>query len=489
MAVISATDHEYRINGGAWQNCTGSIISVGNIAIPIGGVEVRAKATATRPAGLILTNATAFTVAATATQLTAPSNTQAVPGATGALNVTANSVANASSYKLLTSTTSGGTYSQIGGTLATPSYTHTGLGDSATRYYTWQAIGNGTTYTDSPQSAVFSGTTAAPAPTGAITLAANDAPIILLYGQSQARGIGLISEITGTAVGAQTPSVLREFQRVLMAGASTSPKLQLGVNNGGETTALFGMEAGLAQRFEALWPSHTVELAKVASSGQPISSFSKGSANYTSLLNQVNGAKARATAAGKTPRILGIVYVQGEADGGNNSYQANLQTLMDDLQADGLLDSQSIRAIFQVQKTSIVQAAQANYVTANANARLINTQAYRLNPDNLHYDARTQFLAGYTDAYNALFGLSTAYPFPMIPSPFETPVITSLSTSSAAVGTSLTIYTKFAGPNAQVFFPGVAQGQTPASTNYLAGLIVTVPTGATSGNITVSTLR
>lgn len=93
--------------------------------------------------------------------LAAPANPQAVAQGPNTLSVAASSVSGAVSYKLFFSTTSGGTFAQVGGTLNSPLYQHTGLQAGTSYFYKWQAVGNGTTHVDSGQGAEFTGTTAA----------------------------------------------------------------------------------------------------------------------------------------------------------------------------------------------------------------------------------------------------------------------------------------------------------------------------------------
>lgn len=56
------SDYEYRINAGAWTVVTANPISVGNIAVAIGALEVRVKAATGRNVSVALINATAFAV-------------------------------------------------------------------------------------------------------------------------------------------------------------------------------------------------------------------------------------------------------------------------------------------------------------------------------------------------------------------------------------------------------------------------------------------
>jgi lysophospholipase L1-like esterase len=72
MAQYAITEHEYSLNNGStWTTCTSGMdngngtgtIPVGNLNISIGSLQVRVKASGNRPAGAILSNSVAFTLA------------------------------------------------------------------------------------------------------------------------------------------------------------------------------------------------------------------------------------------------------------------------------------------------------------------------------------------------------------------------------------------------------------------------------------------
>ena len=97
------------------------------------------------------------------TPLAAPTNGQAATVSASALSLSMNSVSGAAGYRFFRSLTAGGTYAQVGGTQATPSYYNSGLSPATQYFYKGQAVGDGTSSADSPLSAVFSGTTGAAA--------------------------------------------------------------------------------------------------------------------------------------------------------------------------------------------------------------------------------------------------------------------------------------------------------------------------------------
>lgn len=72
MVTRQLSDHRYKINSGSWIDCTSEnttdngdgsyTITVGNIAIPIGGLQVQVKPIGVRPASASLTNTIAYSV-------------------------------------------------------------------------------------------------------------------------------------------------------------------------------------------------------------------------------------------------------------------------------------------------------------------------------------------------------------------------------------------------------------------------------------------
>jgi hypothetical protein len=134
-------------------NTSTSITAVINTAATTGTVKVYT-------AGGVAVSSTLLTVISVAT-LPAPPNGSATPTSSSTISVAASSVANATGYKLYVSATSNGTFTQLGGTLTSPVFSDTGLSAQQTRYYKWQAIGNGSTFLTSPMGTTFSGATTA----------------------------------------------------------------------------------------------------------------------------------------------------------------------------------------------------------------------------------------------------------------------------------------------------------------------------------------
>lgn len=185
-----------------------------------------------------------------------------------------------------------------------------------------------------------------------IALALADQPmktdwtVLMFYGQSLACGAD-----SGPLI-----STTQFFNDISFAGgprsgaeqggstASTAPLIeQAGAPSGqvdGETPV-----SGAAYRASrdallksAIDPANLVIFgASAGSSGKAIAQLAKGTAPYTTLLNQINAAKALAVAAGKSFSIPAICWVQGEQDVGIGvyaSYRAALKQLRLDTEAD-----------------------------------------------------------------------------------------------------------------------------------------------------------
>lgn len=103
-------------------------------------------------------------VTGTTTAATLPKPTvglMANAASTTALSVTLTPIVNATAYQLFASPTQNGNYTALGSPMTRPPYIDEGLVAGQQKWYKWQALGNGTSYLDSPLSDSFSGTTQA----------------------------------------------------------------------------------------------------------------------------------------------------------------------------------------------------------------------------------------------------------------------------------------------------------------------------------------
>jgi len=99
---------------------------------------------------------TPVVVSGASNQLSAPTNGTAISLNATTIRITADTVTNATGYNLFRSTDISTGYTQVGGLLSTPTYDNIVTAD-VTYYYKWKAIGNGSSYIDSPLSNVVIG--------------------------------------------------------------------------------------------------------------------------------------------------------------------------------------------------------------------------------------------------------------------------------------------------------------------------------------------
>lgn len=277
--------------------------------------------------------------------------------------------------------------------------------------------------------------------TGSFTVSAagpaNAAYVLGLQGQSNNLGVASISSIAGSPLADLTPSIQREFQRVKIWYNGAWAKLQLGVNNQA-VQGCFGLEIGIAQRWEEENPIGVLHLIKYSRDGRPIEDWTKqtggGYGGYEEYLTQYHQpALAALTNQGLTPVLVGQMWTQGESNAGDTTYANKLQALYNNWLADSILTPSVRLVVNKVRNDATVGGQGAIFVQNNPATRLVDTKDYATNSDNLHYNARAQFLMGYTDDYNALFGTQSAYPFPMTGGATTTPTVPTTTAAATPI--------------------------------------------------------
>jgi hypothetical protein len=429
-------------------------------------------------APITLDSAQFFVLGSTApalTPLATPTGLQAVGTSGSAINVVANSVPNASGYQLYTSATQAGTYAKLGGVLSSPNFSHTGLGAAQTQWYRWVATGDNASYSDSPTSAAFSGTTQS---VGAGT------PIDVFVASGQ-------SNLEGATI-QDTNKVFSRF-RIYNFDTDAVEAITInglsGNNMGGTypsnrlTTPFFGPEDGMATYYEANNPSPaSAVLIKYAFGGATIEQFMTGGVYRARLDAAVNNGLARLVAQGFAPTIRGIYWNQWEGNQSEStaSYQSKLTSLFQSF----FWLPPTAKQIIMLANTELkpvaggVRNAQLNYISGVANARYIDPlgrYVYQTTPGNdVHYDAATMRLSGrdFWDAYNrptnALPGQTGA-----------APSISSFSPQEAVPGTTVNIDGANFTSTSAVQFAGLSAGSvTYVSPSRLQAI---VPQGA--GNL------
>lgn len=243
-----------------------------------------------------------------------------------------------------------------------------------------------------------------------------DAEILVMDGQSNSAGQNYMSYFDATTHSLITPDPADEFQRVYLWNLQQQKfiKLRWGYTYAGLDG--FGAEIGYAQRWEQENPTGNLYIVKRGTGGASISQWDAGTESYNTLVTHVGLAKSALTAQGKTPFVKAFLWNQGESDSSNpTGYSTKLASLISRLTTDGVIEA-ATRRVIVVQSDSALYPEQYNYVSNDPQAVLVDAKDYPGNPgDEVHYTGRSQYLLGYTDAYNKVYGQNDPYPFPLIP--------------------------------------------------------------------------
>jgi len=285
-------------------------------------------------------------------------------------------------------------------------YANTPAALQAVKAVVWNNV---TVYLPDGTSFVLGATTTgnvAPMPTG---------KMLIISGQSNALGKNDASALSASPLRDITPALTRQFYRVQIWNPTTQAFEKLTESVNGQTyPSSVGVELGIAQRWEEENPTETLYLVKQTFDGAHISRWVKGAGDAYELLagQYINPAKAALRAAGLEPNPIAFFWSQGEAESGQNTYLAALTSFMGNLVNDALIKPNTLQLISENHyDQNVVGGQQRQYCTVTPQARYISTAAYGMMNDNLHYTAKTQFLAGYCDVWNAIFGSVKPYPF------------------------------------------------------------------------------
>lgn len=291
-----------------------------------------------------------------------------------------------------------------------------------------------------------------------------------------------------------TPSLTREFQRVMIWNptASAWKKLQVGAagfnglgggnelgQQGGEHPGSyedgFGSEIGIAQRWERD-NMGILYIIKPALGGTSIDRWQKVSGDlYNSrLVAHITNAKAALTAQGLTPDIKTFYWMQGESDAGQpQTYQSKLTTFMNDVKADFLQPATKILIGGLLPNNGFdgVNAAQQAYVAATPNAYWLDSISYSHIPnDSVHIDGRSILTIGGVVEYNIAFNSTGTIDFngstPVLPAAPQAGSNTYLAQYKSYMGNNTTsVWEDYSGANHHL-----TQNLTPYQMSRVTGL-------------------
>ena len=243
---------------------------------------------------------------------------------------------------------------------------------------------------------------------------------ITIWGQSNAWGIGALSEISAAPLSADAGlAVFRDstFDRVWIRQTDGS-YIKLTPNSLDPWlayTGCIGPEFGLAVRWMRETSSGNLYIDKLAISGSDIYGFRIDSSAYIS--DGKDGRRWQSNnwmaARGITVTDAGWIWVQGESDSYQTQayYQSALQVIINQRTTDGLQTAATKRILWQMTPGS------SNYAQTIFDAKVAiaaaspsNTSAPIMpnyfNPDNLHINARGQLQLAY-DSFSTIFGFPT----------------------------------------------------------------------------------
>lgn len=240
---------------------------------------------------------------------------------------------------------------------------------------------------------------------------------ITIWGQSNAWGIGALSEISAAPLSADAGlAAFRDstFDRVwIRLENGTYVKYSpASVDTFLAPSGYFGPEFGLAVRWMRETASGNLFIDKLGISGADIYTFRPSGSGYIS--DGIGGRRFLSanwlTANGFTVADAGWVWVQGESDSSQTQayYQSALQLILDQRTTDGLQTTSTKRILWQMAPGSASYAqsvfdAKAAIAAASPGNTTAPVMPNYFNPDNLHISARGQLQLAY-DSFSTIFG-------------------------------------------------------------------------------------
>ena len=246
--------------------------------------------------------------------------------------------------------------------------------------------------------------------------------VVVFAGQSNMTGAGAdYTSIAASAVDGQTPyffdtqggdasvarfdsgNVFTTLQGVSIKPDTVNPLL----------TDRFGPEIGFARKMAELDASFNLSVVKISFGNSVMADWLKagggafGNAYTDRLISGLNTAIGLVTAAGDTPVVRGLVWLQGESDAFDSAnhgqhYEQRLGQFLSDFRTDisvptlpflevelnnGLATSEANR--------NLLRQEQLNYVASDANAVLVSVDGLNLSAsDSRHYEAAEMLVLG-----------------------------------------------------------------------------------------------
>lgn len=238
----------------------------------------------------------------------------------------------------------------------------------------------------------------------AMCLGSSTVDVFLVGGQSNADGRGNVS---GLPAALQVPQADVLFYHSDVGGGSHATAKQLitlrpGVaENGG-----FGPAILFGRTMADAYPQRTIALLKHANGGTGLYNDwnPQGGPEFNHFVNTVASGMAALQAAGLTPVIRGMLWVQGERDARSldtaNQYEQNLEAFIREMRNRyGQELVFIIGETFKNQYGDVVSSAQAAVAARDAKTGFVCTRDFEFQSDDLHFSATGQQQLGQAIAH------------------------------------------------------------------------------------------
>lgn len=234
-------------------------------------------------------------------------------------------------------------------------------------------------------------------------------PVYILAGQSNARGRAVIANASAAYQGTISGAYIWT--------GSAFATLEAGVNNDGTTGSDFGPEMSMMKKLQELHGTD-VYLVKEALGGTGLDDEwdPETGSEYSALFVKIAAAIADLQSSGKTPKIMGFIWIQGEEDSKTianaAAYETRLASLVQEVRTDcaaiinadfSFVTAEAIPfANSTLLELPVIRNAQNEVATTAPNIHLVSTSDLTDIGDDLHFDAASQETLGIRCAISAV---------------------------------------------------------------------------------------
>lgn len=216
---------------------------------------------------------------------------------------------------------------------------------------------------------------------------AEDVHIYLIGGQSNGTGRGNATDIPADSPLARPQADVKFwYAKTLTASNNTLEvdriiNLAPGSGHGQKRPVYeteFGPELGFGRTLADALPDQNILLIKGTHGGSNLhTGWANGGTNYENFTRTVNAALTQIIANGDTPVMMGMIWLQGEADAGNaasaNNYEANLTDLIHRVRTDFFGGEQAPFVLTQLSDNQYRSLRAGHVAVREAQASIVHT--------------------------------------------------------------------------------------------------------------------